>query len=122
MPVNIKYSSKKEKLFKALDKAHGNVSTACKEVGICRATFYKWLKANEDLKEYAEQVHESAIDHVENKLFDLINDKNVTAIIFYLKTQGKSRGYIEKQEFAVTTEDLPFDINIESRDKDAGSK
>jgi hypothetical protein len=31
-------------------------------------------------------------------LFDLINNGNVAATIFYMKTKGKRRGYVEKQE------------------------
>jgi hypothetical protein len=31
-------------------------------------------------------------------LFKLIKEGNVAATIFYLKTQGKQRGYIERQE------------------------
>ena len=34
----------------------------------------------------------------EGKLMKKINVEDTTSIIFYLKTQGKERGYIEKSE------------------------
>lgn len=42
-------------------------------------------------------VDEGLIDLSESRLMQAINDGNLTAIIFYLKTKGKSRGYIEGQ-------------------------
>ena len=43
-------------------------------------------------------VDESLIDFSESKLLEQINDGNLTAIIFHLKTKGKKRGYVEKSE------------------------
>ncbi len=39
-----------------------------------------------------------ALDFMESRLLKAIDKGNVTAIIFYLKTKGKDRGYIEPQE------------------------
>lgn len=41
---------------------------------------------------------ENTTDFVENALLSAIKDGNVTAMIFYLKTQAKARGYVERQE------------------------
>lgn len=118
---NKSYNIKRELLFEALEAQRGIVSDACKAVDISRVTFYRWLKEHEDLKEHFDNVQEATIDYVENKLFDLIGEKNVTSIIFYLKTKAKHRGYVEKQEFTIDTTELPFDIKIESR-KDTNAK
>ena len=46
------------------------------------------------------------IDLAESKLMENIEDNDNTSIIFFLKTKGKKRGYIEKQEVEVQK---PFD-------------
>lgn len=42
---------------------------------------------------------ESMVDVAEGKLIENIKSNDNTAIIFYLKTKGKHRGYIERSEF-----------------------
>ena len=79
-------------------KATGNVSHICREVGISRQTFYGWVDNDADFKDAIEAEKEGLIDFAESKLFNLINDKNPTAIIFFLKTKAKHRGYVERQE------------------------
>ena len=115
---NKSYNSKKEQLFESLELHKGNISNACKAIDISRVSFYRWLKEHEDLKAHLDDVQESAIDYVEDKLFGLIDDKNPTAIIFYLKTKGRKRGYIERQEIEIGNSDVPFSIEIAHREKD----
>ena len=41
------------------------------------------------------------ITQTESKLLSSINEGNVAAIIFYLKTKGKKRGYVEQHDIDV---------------------
>ena len=43
------------------------------------------------------EVLRELLDMVESALIQKIKDGNLTAIIFYLKTKGQGRGYIERQ-------------------------
>jgi len=87
---------KKENLLKALKQSLGIVSTACKGVDISRTTYYKYYNEDKDFKRSVDSISDIALDCAESQLFELIKEKNITAIIFYLKTKGKKRGYIEK--------------------------
>ena len=89
---------KKESILKALEQSLGIVTVACKKADVPRSTFYKWL--NED-EEFAKQVHDIeniALDFAESQLHNQISNNSTAATIFYLKTKGKKRGYIERQE------------------------
>jgi len=89
---------KKESIIKALEQSLGIVTIACKSTDIPRSTYYKWL--NED-KEFATQVKDIeniALDFAESQLHQQIKKGEVSSTIFYLKTKGKTRGYIEKTE------------------------
>lgn len=87
---------KKEQLLQALTKSLGIVSTACASVGMSRTTYYKYYNEDEGFKQSVDSISDIALDCAESQLFELIKEKNVTAIIFYLKTKGKKRGYVEK--------------------------
>ena len=89
---------KKGQLLEALEKSLGIVSTACQSVGVSRTTYYKYYNDDEQFKSQVDGISDIALDCAESQLFELIKEKNVTAIIFYLKTKGKKRGYVEKQE------------------------
>lgn len=89
-------------MLEALDKSLGIVSTAAKTAGIDRTTHYNWLKEDPEYKAAVDQIQESVIDFAESHLYKLIKEGNPAANIFYLKTKGKSRGYIERQEVEVS--------------------
>lgn len=111
---------KKEKIkfLENLRQGRGIISYACEKTGISRATYYNWLNSDEEFKRACEDINESVIDVVESKLLTQINDDNLTAIIFFLKTKGKKRGYVEKVEndvsinaFEKLLQELPDDPN-----------
>lgn len=90
---------RKEQMLEALRTAFGVVTLAASKAGISRDIHYKWMRADKRYAEAVEEIQsEYCTDMVEGKLFQLINECNPTAIIFYLKTRGKHRGYIERQE------------------------
>ena len=93
-----KVEQNKKRLLVALEECKGIVTDACKAAGVSRTSFYDYTKKDPDFKKAVDDVENIAIDHVEGKLFKLIDELNAPAIIFYLKCKGKKRGYIEKQE------------------------
>lgn len=96
--------AKKATFIKTLTESFGNISKACKAVGISRRTYYNWVEKDKEFKDEVENIGEFIIDEVENHLFKQIKEGNTAATIFYLKTKGKHRGYIEKQEVQHTGE------------------
>jgi len=91
-------STLKKTMLENLEKALGVVTVAAHNTGIHRATHYNWLEADEDYCAKVTALKEVTIDFAEAQLHKLIKEGNVAATIFFLKTQGKRRGYIERQE------------------------
>jgi hypothetical protein len=91
----------KKKMLESLEFNLGIVSTSCNAVNIHRSTHYRWLKEDEEYKQRVFEIQEATIDHVERILFDKINEKDTTSIIFYLKSKAKHRGYVERQQVEV---------------------
>ena len=96
--MSTKFNIQKRAMLEALEKSLGVVTTAAKIVGIDRSTHYKWLASDKKYKKAVESIGDIAIDFVESKLFKSIEKGRDAPIIFYLKTKGKNRGYIERQE------------------------
>ena len=88
----------KKAMIEALEKSLGIVTTACKSVGISRNTHYTWVKDDEVYRGQVEGISDLALDFAESKLHKQIESGDTTATIFYLKTKGKKRGYVERQE------------------------
>ena len=88
----------KNNLLEALEQSLGIVTTACKKVGCARSTFYEYYNKDEAFKSKVDELQNFTLDFVESQLHKQIKDGNTTATIFYLKTKGKKRGYIERQE------------------------
>ena len=105
----------KKAMLDALEKSLGVVTAACKAVGIGRTTHYLWMQEDPDYKKAVEELGDVAIDFAESQLHKQIKDGNSTATIFFLKTKGKKRGYVERQEIEATGGKM-FQIEILGED------
>lgn len=98
--------NKIEQLKKAAVESHyknnGNVSATCRAVNIGRTQFYQWKKDDKEFAAAIDNVTDFCIDKVEDALMGQIEKGDTTAIIFYLKTIGKKRGYVERSEQHIT--------------------
>jgi predicted DNA-binding transcriptional regulator AlpA len=99
---------KKKNIIEALKMSNGVVKNAVEQVGIHRSTFYDWVNQDEDFAREVNSIREGAIDFVESKMFQRIKEGSDTMIIFYLKTQAKARGYVEKSELEVNNKTPDF--------------
>lgn len=86
-------------MLDALEKSLGIVTSAAKAAGIDRATHYKWMQKDKKYRDAVNEICDIAVDFAETQLHKKMKDGSDAAIIFYLKTKGKSRGYIERSEF-----------------------
>ena len=103
---------KKEAILSALENSLGVVTVACKSVDIPRSTYYKWLNEDEKFAEQVKDIENIALDFGESQLHKQIGLGNTSATIFFLKTKGKKRGYIERSELDLTSGDEPIKINV----------
>ena len=92
-------------MIEALEKALGIVTTACKSVGIERTTHYRHMQDDPAYAQAVKDIENVALDFVESQLHKQIQKGEVSSTIFYLKTKGKSRGYIERQQTELTGRD-----------------
>lgn len=97
-----------ETIVKIYEKKGCNITATCTALGISRKTFYEWKEKRKKLAEGLEAAEEAIIDFAESKLVEHINNDDVQALIFFLRTKGKKRGYVEKTE---------ADVNINQFEK-----
>ena len=84
-----------------------NISKSCRDIGKSPRWFYTIISDFPQLKGEFDNLQfeneEGQIDLVEEQLFKKINKGDTTAIIFFLKTKWRSRGYIERKEIGLDT-------------------
>jgi hypothetical protein len=97
-----KIAQTKKALITALGQSLGVVTMACKAVGVERGTFYRYVNEDPEFKKAVDDVENIALDFAESQLHKQIREGEVSSTIFYLKTKGKKRGYIERTEQDVT--------------------
>lgn len=87
-----------EQVRESISLNKGFTSEVAKQLGVTVSAVSHWKKRYKWVQEAFDSVQVELGDYAENQLFVLMKDKNPAAIIFYLKTRCKDRGYVEKQE------------------------
>jgi hypothetical protein len=117
----------KKPLIEALRVSIGNVTEACKVVGLHRSTYYEYRDTDPEFKSEIEAIAEESIEKINGVtigkydkdgnlvVYDVPPD--TTACIFYLKTRGKKRGYVEKTETDITTNGKSVNLSHLSLDE-----
>tara|TARA_R110001592_G_scaffold63631_3_gene195167 strand:+ start:4850 stop:5233 length:384 start_codon:yes stop_codon:yes gene_type:complete len=96
----------KKAVLQALEQTLGIVSQACKIAKIGRTQYYLWIKEDDEFAKQVNEIDDITLDFAESQLHKQINQGNTTATIFFLKTKGKKRGYIEKNEIEIIKEEV----------------
>lgn len=127
-------SNAKKLALKSFKASRGNVTDACAAADIARSTFYLWLQTDEEFKAEVDAVKEELVDFYEKQLQVLaqgatyealtndgeivtLRDKpSAAATIFALKTLGKSRGYVEKQEIDMNVQPVVIQSAVDGSD------
>lgn len=90
-----------QEYVQAVTEAKGYVTRAAEMLDVTPQSVYTAIKKHAAVREAWELASERALDFAELKLQKLISAENITAIIFYLKTKGRGRGYVERLEHSV---------------------
>lgn len=87
-----------EEIERALRAGKGMVSIAAKTLDMTRSGLYERINKTPRLQQVISDEREAMTDTAELSLHRAIVGGEAWAVCFYLKTQGKSRGYVERQE------------------------
>ena len=93
-----------DEIIEALQATKGIITLACswllknKGIRITRQTIHRRINKSKKVADARKEIDEATLDFAEGKLLQLLNEGDKTALIFYLKTKGKARGYTERQE------------------------
>lgn len=95
----------KDDFMKAIPGSNGVISVVAGRVGCSRRTVYNAINGDPEIKQALYDAREELKDMAESVLFTMIKERNITALIFYLKTQARDRGYVERQEVQIDYRD-----------------
>ena len=92
----------KEAFIIAYKENFGNNTIACESAGDGRGQYKSWCDKDPEFRQRLAEIEpeEIMLDFGEHKLMERIAKGDTLATMFLLKTKGKRRGYIERQEVA----------------------
>jgi predicted transcriptional regulator len=104
-----------EEYAAALREAKGMVSIAARRLGVSHQAVSQRVAKHPTLRDARDEAREEMTDIAELRLYERIQAGEGWAVCFYLKTQGKERGYVERtEEHRAVTGDIR--IRIEAVD------
>lgn len=93
-------------IIDALTRNHGYIGRTAKDLNCATRTVNRYINTYPEVKEALADIIETQGDKAEQKLFDLIDSGNPAAVMFYLRTKLRHRGYSER----VSVEIVPYEL------------
>ena len=91
---------KKLDIIAEIIRQKGFKGIACDVIGLNPRTFRQWMAEDQEFKQAVEDAvdicRERRDEEAEKALYDLVEAKDTTAVIFYNKTRNKHKGYTER--------------------------
>jgi hypothetical protein len=87
-----------DEVAQAILELNGNVAAVSRRLGVSRSTIERRCKSSPTLAETLHTARETMLDNVESSLYSQALSGEGWAVCFFLKTQGKARGYVERVE------------------------
>lgn len=89
-----------DEVIEAIRASHGILAAAARKLGVTRQTVHRYVVNYPTIKAAVDEEREKFLDMAEAGLAKHVRRGSLPAIMFALKTVGRSRGYIERQELA----------------------
>jgi iron uptake system EfeUOB component EfeO/EfeM len=96
-------------LLEQIAAKKGNLAAIARAFQVTRQSVSEFVQKHDILKKAVIDAREVRLDDAEDKLGEAIESGEAWAICFFLKTQGKGRGYVERQEISQAE---PVRLNI----------
>ena len=81
-----------------IEPTKGNVAAIARALGTSRGTVWNRIQSSPSLQTLLADARETMLDNAESSLYRAVLAGEAWAVCFFLKTQGKRRGYVERQE------------------------
>ncbi len=109
----------KEEMIGAIRGSRGVLAAAARRLGCDRKTVYNYMERHPEVKAAIEEERDTLLDDAEDTLYNnAIKKGDTTSLIFLLKTIGKRRGYVERQEITGADGKGPIAIQIVNQPND----
>jgi len=97
----------------AVQASSGLLTMAAERLGCPPQTIYNYRDAHPEVAEAIQNAREHTTDVAETALYAALKERQGWAVCFYLKTQGKNRGFIERHEHELSSPpDKPLRIEV----------
>jgi hypothetical protein len=114
----VKRQSKNKELLLEILKKTPIVQIACEKANIGRATYYRWRKDDPEFTKVSDQAlldgNLFVNDMAESQMMSAIKDKNMTAIIFWLKHHHPA--YTTKIEITASNKNQDIELTDEQKE------
>jgi hypothetical protein len=74
----------------------GNVAATAKRFNVHRSSVQELIEKRPSLQRVCKDAREGMLDNAESSLYRAVIQGEAWAVCFFLKTQGKARGYVER--------------------------